>query len=79
MTRAFGAGRIYLGAGTEGPVWAPAEQSVLALGPPRSGKTSSLVVPNILAAPGPVVSTSTKPDVLTATVPSRNQQARQKP
>jgi type IV secretion system protein VirD4 len=66
-----GAGRIYLGAGSQGPVWAPAEQSVLVLGPPRSGKTSSLVVPNILASPGPVVSTSTKPDVLEATAASR--------
>ncbi len=67
-----GAGRIYLGAGTGGPVWAPAERSVLVLGPPRSGKTTSLVVPNILASPGPVVSTSTKPDVLEATAASRS-------
>lgn len=30
---------------------------------PRSGKTSAKVVPDILAAPGPVVATSNKPDV----------------
>ncbi|ONI88057.1 type VI secretion protein [Saccharothrix sp. ALI-22-I] len=37
---------------------------------PRSNKTSAKVVPDILAAPGPVVATSNKPDVwlLTATV-----------
>ena len=41
------------------------------LGPPRSGKTSSLVIPNVLLADGPVVSTSTKPDVLQATAAAR--------
>lgn len=44
---------------------------MLVLGPPRSGKTSGLVVPTVLAADGPVVSTSTKPDVLTATARAR--------
>ncbi len=41
------------------------------LGPPRAGKTSSLVIPNILLSDGPVVSTSTKPDVMLATATSR--------
>jgi hypothetical protein len=41
---------------------------MLVLGPPRSGKTSTLVVPNVLAAPGPVLITSTKADVLRATL-----------
>jgi type IV secretory pathway TraG/TraD family ATPase VirD4 len=49
-------------------VWAGAEQSVLVLGPPRSGKTTGIVVPTVLSAPGAVVSTSTKPDVLAATL-----------
>jgi len=40
---------------------------VLVLGPPRSGKTSCVIVPSILSAPGPVVSTSTKPDVMDRT------------
>ena len=59
--------------GRDGPTWRRAEgqHSVLVLGPPRSGKTSSLVIPNILAAGGPVLSTSTKPDVLDATAPVR--------
>ena len=54
-----------------GWVWAGAQRSTLVLGPPRSGKTSSLVIPNILLSDGPVVSTSTKPDVMRATAPSR--------
>jgi type IV secretory pathway TraG/TraD family ATPase VirD4 len=62
---------IYLGAGTIGPMWAGPEQAVLVLGPPRSGKTSSIVVPTVLDARGPVVSTSTKPDVLRATCAGR--------
>jgi type IV secretory pathway TraG/TraD family ATPase VirD4 len=41
------------------------------LGPPRSGKTSSLVIPNVLLTEGAVVSTSTKPDVMEATAPWR--------
>jgi type IV secretory pathway TraG/TraD family ATPase VirD4 len=40
---------------------------MLILGPPRSGKTSSIVIPCVLDAPAAVVSTSTKPDVLAAT------------
>ena len=62
---------IYVGTGARGWVWAGAERSTLVLGPPRSGKTSSLVIPNILLSDGPVVSTSTKPDVMRATAPSR--------
>ena len=62
---------LYLGMGRIGPVWAWPEQSVLVLGPPRSGKTTALVIPSVLAAPGPVVSTSTKPDVLSSTASAR--------
>ncbi len=64
---AAGAHGVYLGHGAAGWHQAGAEQSVLVLGPPRSGKTSSLIIPNVLAAAGPVVATSTKPDVLDAT------------
>ena len=49
-------------------VWAGPESSVLVVGPPRSGKTSGLVIPNVLNAPGAVVSTSTKPDVFEFTM-----------
>ena len=52
--------------------FAPPEHSVMVLGPPRSGKTTSLIIPNVMAANGPVVSTSTKPDVLDATLAARS-------
>jgi type IV secretion system protein VirD4 len=63
---------LYLGAGTQGPAFAPPQQGVLVLGPPRAGKTTSLVIPNVLLAPGAVVSTSTKADVLAATSAERS-------
>jgi type IV secretion system protein VirD4 len=63
---------IYVGHGSNGWMWAGAQRSALVLGPPRSGKTSSLVIPNILLSDGPVVSTSTKPDVLRATAVARS-------
>ena len=63
--------RLVVGARPDGLVVAGSQQAVLVLGPPRSGKTSALVVPNVLAAWGPVLSTSTKPDVLAATAAAR--------
>ena len=62
----------YLGHDARGWRFVPPEHSVMILGPPRSGKTSSLIIPNVLAANGAVVSTSTKPDVLDATVTARS-------
>jgi type IV secretory pathway TraG/TraD family ATPase VirD4 len=64
---------VYLGHGEPGWCFAQPEQSVMILGPPRSGKTSSLIIPNVMASNGPVVSTSTKPDVLEATCAVRGQ------
>ncbi len=63
--------RLYIGGGVGGLAFAQPEHALLVIGPPRAGKTTALVVPNVLAAPGPVVSTSTKPDVMVATVPVR--------
>src|SRR5271167_810422 len=63
---------IYVGVGSRGWMWAGPQCSTLVLGPPRSGKTSSLVIPNILLTDGPVVSTSTKPDVMRATARARS-------
>jgi type IV secretory pathway TraG/TraD family ATPase VirD4 len=68
---ADGGGRLYLGAAPGGVALAEAEQAVLVLGPPRSGKTTAVAIPNVLAAPGAVVATSTKPDLLAATVATR--------
>jgi type IV secretory pathway TraG/TraD family ATPase VirD4 len=64
-------GRLYLGAAPGGVALADAEQAVLVLGPPRTGKTTAVAIPNVLAAPGAVVATSTKPDVLAATLGCR--------
>jgi len=47
------------------------EDSIILLGPPRSGKGLHLVIPSILDAPGAVITTSTRPDNLTATLRAR--------
>ncbi|MFC8797022.1 type IV secretory system conjugative DNA transfer family protein [Promicromonospora sp. NPDC057138] len=52
-------------------VWASVEDSLLVLGPPRSGKGLHMVVNAILDAPGAVVATSTRPDALTVTLKAR--------
>jgi type IV secretion system protein VirD4 len=52
------------------------EQAVLVVGPPRSGKTRNVVIPAVLGAAGPVVSTSTKVDVLNATAEARRARGR---
>jgi type IV secretion system protein VirD4 len=70
LAGASGSG-IFLGNSPAGPVYAPAEHCVLVLGPPRCGKTSSIVVPNVLSARAAVLVTSTKPDVLRATASAR--------
>jgi type IV secretory pathway TraG/TraD family ATPase VirD4 len=57
--------------GTE--VWASVEDSILLIGPPRSGKGLHVVIPMILDAPGAVIATSTRPDNLTATLRAREQ------
>ncbi len=46
--------------------FASSRSHLLVLGPPRSGKTTAIVVPNAKLFPGPVVATSTKADVLAA-------------
>lgn len=52
-------------------VWASVEDSILLIGPPRSGKGLHIVINAILDAPGAVVTTSTRPDNLTATLHAR--------
>ena len=51
--------------------WASVEDSMLLLGPPRSGKGTQVVIPMIVDAPGPVVTTSTRPDNLAVTAAAR--------
>lgn len=52
-------------------VWCSVEDSVLLVGPPRMGKGVHVVIPWVLDAPGPVVSTSTRPDTLALTARAR--------
>jgi type IV secretion system protein VirD4 len=54
-------------------VTADPEHAVMLLGPPRSGKTTSVVIPALLAAPGAALSTSTKRDVIDATWRARSE------
>ena len=60
-----------LGSSKGAKVWASVEDSIMVIGPPRSGKGLHLVIPAILDAPGAVVCTSTRPDNLTATMRAR--------
>jgi type IV secretory pathway TraG/TraD family ATPase VirD4 len=60
-----------LGTSRKQQVWASVEDSILLLGPPRSGKGLHIVVNAILDAPGAVVTTSTRPDNLTVTLRAR--------
>ncbi|KRA30976.1 MULTISPECIES: TraM recognition domain-containing protein [unclassified Nocardioides] len=54
-------------------VWASVEDSILVIGPPRSGKGLHLVINAILDAPGAVVTTSTRPDNIVATIGARRE------
>lgn len=64
---------MFLGhtAGGGTALWASHEDSLLLIGPPRMGKTLYGCVGVVLDAPGPVVATSTKTDLLTLTATPR--------
>ncbi len=55
---------VYLGRGAHGVATSGAQRSTLVLGPTRSGKTSSIIVPNLLLTTDACVVTSTKDDVV---------------
>jgi hypothetical protein len=61
----------FLGTSRRVQCWASVEDSMLLLGPPRSGKGQNIVIPAILDAPGAVVTTSTRPDNLAVTLAAR--------
>ena len=63
---------LLLGTAGRAGVWASVEDSILVVGPPRSGKTAGVVVPIAGSAPGPVVSTSTRPEVARLAAPRRD-------
>jgi type IV secretion system protein VirD4 len=52
-------------------VSAPARSAVCVLAPPQAGKTTGVVMPSVAAAPGAVIVTSIKRDVLDATAAVR--------
>lgn len=59
--------RVYLGmdpGSGHRPCWSAAEDSVGIVGPPRYGKSSGVIIPAIMNWDGPVVSTSTRGDLL---------------
>jgi type IV secretion system protein VirD4 len=68
--RASDAGYL-LGTAHREPVWASVERSILVIGPPGSGKGLHVAINAILDAPGAVITTSTKPDNLKATLRAR--------
>lgn len=69
----LGAG-AYLGVDEYGGwVTADPESAVMVLGPPRSGKTSAVMIPALMASAGAAISTSTKPDVMRATIAARSE------
>ena len=65
-----------LGTSRGGQVWATVEDSILLIGPPRSGKGLHVVINAILDAPGAVITTSTRPDNLTATLKARQEKGK---
>ena len=61
----------YLGTSRGQAVWASCERSILVVGPPGSGKGLHIAINAILDAPGAVITTSTKPDNIKATLTAR--------
>ena len=66
---------LYLGRGQHGDVTSGSERSTLVLGPSRSGKTSSIIIPNLLMSNHSCLITSTKSDVMTRLVGARSDSA----
>ena len=64
-------GSMRLGKAEGVDVFASYEESVVLIGPPRSGKGVHLVIGSILDAPGPVITTSSRADNLGATAEMR--------
>ncbi len=62
---------FFLGKSRNVKCFASVEDSMVILGPPRSGKGHNLVIPFIFDAPGAIVTTSTRPDNLAVTMTER--------
>ena len=57
----------YVGRSWDMEVWLGSERHIYVLGPTRSGKTVSVVVPAVVEAPGFVLATSTRGDIVKTT------------
>ena len=64
-------GRITLGTAGRRLLAAEARQSVIAIAPTQSGKTTGLAIPALLEWEGPVIATSVKTDLLRQTLAAR--------
>lgn len=64
-------GRLWVGSHDGGDVLAPTATSVMVVAPTRTGKSTRLVVPNLLRWDGPAIVTSVKRDVHDLTVARR--------
>ena len=51
--------------------WSSVEESMVLLGPPRSGKGYQVIIPMLLDAPGAVITTATRADNLSVTITAR--------
>ena len=67
-------GGAYLGVYEDGE-WATSEpeSGTMVIGPPRRGKTTAVIIPTILGASGPLLSTATKPEVMESTMRARGE------
>lgn len=61
----------FLGSSRGVDCWSSVEDSMVLLGPPRSGKGYHVVIPMLLDAPGAVITTATRADNLSATMTVR--------
>ncbi|MEU8244063.1 TraM recognition domain-containing protein [Actinoplanes missouriensis] len=71
-----GSWAMFLGNHPCGPLYAQHEDSTLLIGPPRMGKTMWFAVGAILDAPGAVVATSTKAELVRLTATARGSDGR---
>jgi type IV secretion system protein VirD4 len=62
---------LYVGRSSHGDLWASVEDSFVAIGPPRQGKSTGIVIPRLKEWPGAAVVTSVRNDVELATVDFR--------
>ncbi|MHB8319307.1 MAG: type IV secretory system conjugative DNA transfer family protein [Acidimicrobiales bacterium] len=82
LTSEYFGGGAFLGWYTQNPLnarwWmsAPVQSAVCVLAPPQGGKTTGVVMPSVASAPGAVVVTSIKRDVLDATSSIRRRSGR---